>query len=401
VPLTDSVLNDPHPQDPVAATSRPATILQVVPALVTGGVERGTVDVAASIVQGGGNALVASAGGPMVHELERSGARHIALPLDRKTPWAIRRNARLLADLIEAEHVDIVHARSRAPAWSAMMAARRTGRPFVTTFHGVYNFSGRLKHWYNSVMARGDRVIATSDFIAQHIIENYGVDPARIRLIHRGVDVQLLDPRAIKPDRVVALARDWRVPDDMPVIMLPGRVTRWKGHSVLLQALARLGRRDVLCLIVGPEDSKDRYRRELESLVESLGLAGLVRFVGICRDMPSAYMLADVVVSASTDAEGFGRIAAEASAMGRPVVATDHGGARETVVPGETGWLVPPADAEALAAALGEALALPPHEREALSLRAQAHIRASFTKDRMCAATLALYAEILQGLPPA
>jgi glycosyltransferase involved in cell wall biosynthesis len=401
VPLTDSVLNDPHPQETAASATRPATILQVVPALVTGGVERGTVDVAAAIVQGGGSALVASAGGPMVHELERAGARHIALPLDKKTPWAIRRNARLLAELIEAEHVDIVHARSRAPAWSALMAARRTGRPFVTTFHGVYNFSGRLKHWYNSVMARGDRVIATSDFIAQHIIDNYGIDPARIRLIHRGVDVQLLDPRAVKPDRVVALARQWRVPDGVPVIMLPGRVTRWKGHSVLLHALAQLGRRDLLCLIVGPEDAKDRYRRELESLVESLGLAGLVRFVGICRDMPSAYMLADVVVSASTDAEGFGRIAAEASAMGRPVVATDHGGARETVVPGETGWLVPPADAEALAAALGEALALSARERDALSLRAQAHIRASFTKDRMCDATLALYAEILQGLPAA
>jgi glycosyltransferase involved in cell wall biosynthesis len=401
MPLTDSVLNDPYPEEQVAAASRPATILQVVPALVTGGVERGTVDVAAAIVQGGGNALVASAGGPMVHELERAGARHFALPLDKKTPWAIRRNASLLAGLIATEHVDIVHARSRAPAWSALMAARRTGRPFVTTFHGVYNFSGRLKHWYNSVMARGDRIIATSDFIARHIIENYGVDPARIRLIHRGVDVHLLDPRAVKPDRVVALARDWRVPDGVPVIMLPGRVTRWKGHGVLLQALARLGRRDLLCLIVGPEDSKDRYRRELESLVESLGLAGLVRFVGICRDMPSAYMLADVVVSASTDAEGFGRIAAEASAMGRPVVATDHGGARETVVPGETGWLVPPGDDAALAAALGEALGLHSSEREALSLRAQAHIRASFTKDRMCAATLALYAEILQGLPPA
>ena len=401
MPLTDSVLNDPHPSEPVAAAVRPATILQVVPALVAGGVERGTVDVAAAIVQGGGQALVASAGGPMVHELERAGARHITLSLDKKTPWAIRRNAKLLQALIEEEHVDIVHARSRAPAWSALMASRRTGRPFVTTFHGVYNFSGRLKQWYNSVMARGDRVIATSDYIAQHIIENYGVDPARIRLIHRGVDVAAFDPRAVKPDRVIALAREWRVPDGVPVIMLPGRVTRWKGHQVLLHALARLGRRDILCLIVGPEDRKGRYRRELEGQVEALGLAGLVRFVGLCRDMASAYMLADVVVSASTDAEGFGRIAAEASAMGRPVVATDHGGARETIVPGETGWLVAPGDADALADALGQALALLSREREVLGLRAQAHIRARFTKDSMCAATLALYAEILQGLPPA
>ena len=398
---TDLALNEALSQDPLAADARPATILQVVPALVAGGVERGTVDVAAAIVQGGGNAIVASAGGPMVHELERAGARHITLPLAAKMPWSIRRNARLLEDLIRAENVDIVHARSRAPAWSALRAARRTARPFITTFHGVYNFNSRLKHWYNSVMARGDRVIATSHYIAQHIIENYGVDPSRIRLIHRGVDVQMLDPRAVKPERVIALARDWRLPDGVPVIMLPGRVTRWKGHRVLLQALARLGRRDVICLIVGPEDKRSRYRRELEALVAALGLNGLVRFVGMCRDMPSAYMLADVVVSASTDAEGFGRIAAEASAMGRPVVATDHGGARETVIPGETGWLVPPADIEALAAALGQALSLLPREREALGTRAQTHIRAHFTKDRMCAATLALYAEILAGLPPA
>jgi glycosyltransferase involved in cell wall biosynthesis len=399
--ITDIELTDPSRSRPSATPTRPATILQVVPALVTGGVERGTVDVAAAIVQGGGIALVASAGGPMVHELERAGARHITLPLDRKMPWSIHRNARLLADLIEAERVDIVHARSRAPAWSALRAARHTGRPFVTTFHGVYNFEGRLKHWYNSVMARGDRVIATSDYIAQHIVDNYDVPPERIRLIPRGVDVTVLDPRAVKHDRVIALARAWRLPDGLPVIMLPGRVTRWKGHRVLLQALARLDRRDVICLIVGPEDKRGRYRRELEMLVGTLGLNGLVRFVGTCRDMPSAYMLADVVVSASTDAEGFGRIAAEASAMGRPVIATDHGGARETVVPGETGWLVPPGDAEALAAALDEALALASWERETLGARAQAHIRSRFTKESMCAATLALYGEILAGLPAA
>jgi glycosyltransferase involved in cell wall biosynthesis len=346
-------------------------------------------------VQAGGTALVASAGGPMVRELERLGARHLSLPLDRKTPWAIRGNRRKLMALIEEHQVDIVHARSRAPAWSALGAARLTGRRFVTTFHGTYNFRSPLKHKYNAIMTKGDRVIAISEFIARHIQDNYEIDPARLRVIPRGIDFQPFDPGRVRAHRLAALASAWRLPDGVPVVMLPGRLTRWKGHAVLIQAIHRLARHDVVCVLVGDDQGRDPYRRELENLASALDVSARLRIVGDCRDMPAAYMLADVVVSASTDPEAFGRVAVEASAMGRPVVATDHGGSRETVRPGETGWLVPPGDSAALAQAIDTVLQLSADERVALGTRAHDFVAERFSKARMCAATLRVYGELL------
>jgi len=382
------------------APARPPKILQILPALATGGVERGTVDIAAALAAAHCDAVVASAGGPMVHELERAGGRHITLPLATKSPWAIWRNAAKLAELIRREQVDIVHARSRAPAWSAYLAAKRTGRPFVTTFHGTYNFKGGLKRWYNSIMARGEPVIAISEFIARHVIDTYHVPPERVRVIPRGVDLASFDPAQVHQQRIIALAQSWRLQDGAPVIMLPGRVTRWKGHAVLLWALQRLGRREVQCVFVGSDQGREAYRQELDGLVRDLELDGLVRFVGDCRDMPAAYMLADVVVSASTDPEAFGRVAAEAGAMGRPVIATDHGGARETVLPGKSGWLVRPGDSGALAEALAQALDLDLDQRQALGLAAQEHVRGHFSRTGMCDATLAVYDEVLARIHP-
>ncbi|MBI3516504.1 MAG: glycosyltransferase family 4 protein [Proteobacteria bacterium] len=392
---TDEPGTTAPPRDP--ATSRPAVIMQVLPALVTGGVERGTLDVAAAIVQAGGTALVASAGGPMVRELERLGARHVTLPLDRKAPWAILGNRRRLAALIVAEQVDIVHARSRAPAWSALGAARRTGRAFVTTFHGTYNFRSPWKRWYNAIMAKGDRVIAISEFIGQHIRENYAIDPAHLRVIPRGIDVVAFDPAKVTAERLAALSSAWRLPDGAPVVMLPGRLARWKGHATVITAVHRVARSDVVCVLVGGDHGRRGYRRELESLAQSLGITNRLRIVGDCRDMPAAYMLADVVVSASTDPEAFGRITAEASAMGRAVVATDHGGSRETIQPGTTGWLVPPGDSAALARAIDTVLNLSAVERVTLGARARAFVEERFSKARMCAATLQVYAELLDG----
>ena len=196
---------------------------------------------------------------------------------------------------------------------------------------------------------------------------------------------------------MIQLSQQWRLPDGLPVVLLPGRLTRWKGQTVLIEALARLQRDDFVALLVGDEQGRHGYRDELMELIQKRGLGAVVRLVGECRDMPAAYMLADVVVSASTDPEAFGRVAAEAQAMGRPVIATDHGGARETVLPGETGWLVPPGDAGALAGALAEALALEAPTRAAVAEVARAHILANFTVERMCEATLGVYAEILQS----
>lgn len=371
-------------------------ILQIVPAMQHGGVERGTVEVAEALVHAGARAVVASEGGQMVRELERCGAEHVELPLASKNPMTIRQNTRRLVKLIKALRPDIVHARSRAPAWSALFATQETGTPFVTTFHNAYSIGNPLKLKYNAVMAKGDRVIAISQFVAEHVATRYDVGEDRLRVIPRGVDTTRFDSAVTSPSRVIALAQQWRIPDDMPVIMLPGRLSRWKGHTVLIEALAKLGRKDVRCLIVGDETDSDRYKAELEKLTAKLNLQPVVHMVGHCRDMPAAYTLCDVVVSASTSPEGFGRVMAEAGALGVPVIATDHGAAPEIVLPGETGWLVKPGDPDALARALKDALSLDTTARERLSRRAKQHVRRNFTKDLMCTRTLQVYNELLQ-----
>lgn len=384
----------------VTGEGRLATVLQVLPAMgAGGGVERGTVEIASAVVQAGGRALVASAGGPLVHDLARVGAEHVELPMDSKNPVTMWRNVDRLAQVIHAEKVDIVHARSRAPAWSARAAAKRTGAHFVTTFHGTYGAGNHLKRVYNSVMTRGERVIAISQFIAGHIRQLYGVPSNKIRVIHRGVDLERFDPAKVTAQRVVNLATDWMLPDGMSVIMLPGRLTRWKGQPVVIDALSRLKRRDIRCLLVGGDQGREDYRAELESMIADRNLNEVVRLVDHCDDMPAAYMLTDVVISASTDPEAFGRVVAEAQALGRPVIATDHGGAKETVIPGETGWLVPPGDADALAAAIEKVLALDSAQRSTLAGKAIANVRDNFSKDTMCAKTLDVYDEVL-GIRP-
>jgi glycosyltransferase involved in cell wall biosynthesis len=367
----------------------------VLPALVTGGVERGTVEIAAALARAGWRSLVASSGGPMVHEIERAGGKHFTLPLASKNPITMRRNAARLADLVRAETVDLIHARSRAPAWSAYWAASRLKIPFVTTMHSTYGGETGLKHRYNSVMSRGVRVIAISDFVAEHAMRVYGVGADRLRVIPRGVDLTRFDPDAIHASRLVALAREWRIEDGVPIVLLPGRLTRWKGHMELLAAVARLGSRDLQVILVGDDRQKPAYRRQIVEEVAALGLSGKVKMVGDCRDMPAAYMLADVVVSPSVEPEGFGRVAIEAQAMGRPTIASDHGGSRETVIPGETGWLTPPGDVEALALALAAALALGPAERLELGRRSRDNAASRFDHRRMEVSTLGVYTEIL------
>jgi len=380
---------------------RPATILQVLPRLQSGGVERTAVDVAAALVAAGCRAIVVSAGGQMVHELTRVGAEHIQMPVDSKSPWRIWRNISRLADLIRAESVDIVHARSRAPAWSSYFAARRTARPFVTTvaFNSVYRKVSKLKKLYNSIMSRGDLVIANSNYTAGHVRENYGVPDVRLRVIPRGINLDIFDPAAVSPERIIQLAQAWRLDAGVPVVMMPSRITRAKGHATLIKAMAQVARPGVQCLMVGTDGGKEDLRRELETLATECGVGGMVRFVGDCRDMAAAYMLADVVVSASSEPESFGRTLVEAAAMGRVVVATDHGGARETVIDGESGWLVPPEDVQEMANALRAALVLPAAVRSAMGAKAQARARILYAKEAMTGATLAVYNELLAGRP--
>ena len=379
---------------PAPLKGRPPAVLQIVPRLVSGGAERGTVELAGALVAAGWTSYVASGGGPLERDVARSGATHLTLPLASKNPLRMRRNATALAELIRHLGIDIVHARSRAPAWSAWSAASTTGRHFVTTFHNAYDAGASLKRWYNSVMARGERVIAISQFVADHASQIYGIGPDRLRTIPRGVDLDIFDPSRVGAERIVSLAGQWRLPDGVPVVMLPGRLTRWKGGLDFIAAIAALGRHDICCVLVGPEQHRG-FRRELQASIERSELTGLFRIVEECRDMPAAYMLADVVVSASSDPEGFGRVVVEAQAMGRPVVATAHGGSCETIVPGITGWLVPPRDPAVLAVAIREALALGEEERRYFARRAMAHVAGRYTRQAMCARTIEVYEELL------
>ncbi len=375
---------------------KPPVIMQVLPELGPGGAEQGCIDIAAELVRAGARALVVSHGGPRVHEIARAGGTHIDLPVHSKNPLVMMRNVKKLKKLIADHDVDIVHARSRAPAWSAYRACRGGPARFMTTCHAPYNIANDAKRFYNSSIARGERVIAISQHVAGYLEHNYRLDPARIRVVHRGIALEKFHPTAVTPERLIKLARDWRVPDGAGIIMLPGRLTRWKGHHVLIEAIAQLGREDVFCVLIGSDQGRTGYRQELIDTIHNKGLEGKVRIIDHCNDMPAAYMLATIVVSASTDPEGFGRVPVEAQAMGRPVIATDHGGAQETIVRGETGWLVPPGDAHTMARALGEALTLDPTQRAILATRAMAHIARHFTREIMADKTLNVYAELLE-----
>jgi len=389
--------SEPHEQpsggEPAGAYP---VVLQVLPAMGGGGVERGTVEMASAIVQAGGGALVASSGGMHVPSVERAGGRHFTLPLDSKSPRRIFANAGHLARLIRAERVDIVHARSRAPAWSARIAARRTGAKFVTTYHGAYNEDVWLKRRYNAVMASGDLVIAISNFIANLIVERHRIDPAKIRVIPRGVDPSIFDPERVTAGRIGRLHRAWRLTDGQPVVLLPGRITSWKGQRVLIEALARMTHQDVCAVLVGDDQGRTAYVAELTRLAQRLGVADRVRLVGHCDDMPAAFRLADVVVNASTDPEAFGRVVIEGQSMARPVIAANHGGAAETISHDVTGWHVPPGDADALAAALDFVLSLSQDARAEVGAVARANVAAHYTVQAMQDATIAVYRELLE-----
>ncbi|MGD1876471.1 MAG: glycosyltransferase family 4 protein [Kiloniellaceae bacterium] len=380
-----------------AAAGDGPVVLQLIPSLVPGGAERGTIEIAAALVADGGTAIVASEGGPMENDLRRAGALHLKLPAASKNPIVMYRNIARIEQIIAAYNVGIVHVRSRAPAWSARMACQRSGAHFITTFHAPYNFTNALKKRYNQVMAEGERVIAISEFIAAHVRENYNLDPARLRVIRRGIDTVRFDPDRVSAERMIQLSTRWRLPDGVPLILMPGRLSRWKGQTVLLEALSHLGDLDYRCVMVGSDQGRTAYRRELETLIARYGLGGKASIMDECNDMPAAYMLSDVVVSPSTDPEGFGRTVGEAQAMGRPVVASDHGGAREQVIDGRTGFLFPNGDAQALAAGLRKALSLAPDVRARLHDDAIHRVRHDFSKDQMCARTLAVYREILRA----
>jgi glycosyltransferase involved in cell wall biosynthesis len=386
---------------PVPPDSNKPAILQIIPALETGGAERSALDVAAALVREGFAPLVASNGGRMEKELAESGGELIRVNAASKSPRIMLSNALLLRDLIRKRNVKLIHARSRAPAWSALMAANTAGIPFVTTYHGIYNAGNPLKRFYNSVMVRADAVIANSQWTADHILREYRKSPKRLMVIPRGIDPTHFDPASIPPDNTTAMRKAWGVTDDDFVILLPGRLTRWKGQGVLINALAALKSRGELgrvrAILAGDAQGRDDYEKELRGGIEQAGLSDHVLIVGHVSDMPTAYAASDVVVSASTDPEAFGRVAAEASAMAKPVIAADHGGARETVLTNVSGLLVPPGDPEAMASALERIIATPPHGRVNMGMAGRSHIIRNYSRERMCNETIELYRSLISA----
>jgi glycosyltransferase involved in cell wall biosynthesis len=376
---------------------RAPVILQVLPALNAGGVEQGVIDLNAAIVKAGGKSVVISSGGSRVHEIAKGGGTHIQLPVQSKNPLTVASNIRRLRKVIREYNVDVVHACSRAPAWSAARAVQGTSAHLVTSCHAAHALGGVLKRLYNSSITKGERVIAVSHFLADYLEQNYKTDPNIIRVIHRGVAIEKFHPNSVTPERLIRLSKEMRIPEGAAVILVPGRLSRVKGHMFLLDALEKLQRKDVFCLFLGSDIGNENYRRELDSYIASKELGSQVRIVPGSDDMPAAYMMATVVAAPSLVPEGFGRVPVEAQAMGRPVVATDHGGMRETIVRDETGWLVEPGNAAELATALQEALSLDARNRAALATRAMSHVAAHFTNEQMCQGTLDVYAELLEG----
>ncbi|HEY8564245.1 MAG TPA: glycosyltransferase family 4 protein [Beijerinckiaceae bacterium] len=381
------------------------TVLQIIPELEAGGAERTAVDVAAGLANLGARALVATEGGRLVGELQAKGGIWIPFPARTKNPFAMTLNVRRLARLCVKEKVSLLHARSRAPAWVALGAARALDLPFVTTFHGSYSGRSSVKVLYNSVMARGDVVIANSHYTASLIRSLYPQAGERIRVIHRGTDLSAFSPASVDPGRVEALRRSWGVAPHERVVLLAARLTGWKGQKVLIEAAARLrdqGLRDIAFVLAGDAQGRDAYVRDLDQLIAARSLAGIVHRVGHCTDMPAAFLAASVVTVPSTEPEAFGRSAVEAQAMGAPVVVSDLGAVPETVLsppdhpPGErTGWRVPPGDAEALANAIAATLALGASARDALSTRARRHVETHFSLERMVTDTLEVYVALM------
>lgn len=401
-----------HPGAPLSlpSTERHAlagrTILQIIPELEAGGAERTAVDIAKGLTDAGARALVATEGGRLVAELQAKGGIWLPFPAASKNPLSMALNVRKLVRLCREEGVELVHARSRAPAWVAWAATRRLKLPFVTTYHGSYASRSTVKTLYNSVMARGDVVIANSGYTAELILAKHPFAAGKLRVVNRGTDFSAFAPSVVLPERVQALRQAWGVEAHQRLVLLPGRLTGWKGQRVLIEAARILrdgGDTETAFILAGDPQGRDGYVRELDQSIASAGLEGRVKRVGHCADMPAALLAASVVTMPSTEPEAFGRVAVEAQAMGAPVVVSDLGAVPETVLappqvtPAErTGWRVPPGDAQALAEGLREALSLRPSTRDALAQRARRHVERHFSLEAMVSETLDVYCALLE-----
>ena len=385
----------------VKGTENKPVVLQVLPELEMGGVEIGTVEIAGGLQKKGIKNFVASQGGRLVYDLEKIKVEHLTLPLKTKNIFKMRKNADKLAQFIREKGINIVHARSRAPAWSAYWAAKKAGVHFMTTFHGTYGLGPwGLKKLYNRVMTYGERVIAISEHIKRHILANYKISEDKIRLVHRCVNTEKFSPETVTPERMINTVRDYNIPDDKKVLLLGGRITRWKGQHLLVEALSKVKNQNYYCIIAGDEQGREDYVKELKGLIAKYKLEDRVAIFGKVLDMPALMMVSNVILSTAIEPEAFGRIAIEGQAMGKIVVASNHGGSLDSVIDGKTGRLFYNNNAASLAEAIDWALSLSEGEEEKIAKAAVKNVKDNFTKEIMCAKTIKVYEELMASDKP-
>lgn len=365
------------------------TVLQVAPRLESGGVEQATLDVNRALVKAGARSVVVSEGGQLEGRLKADGGTLVRARVASKNPLTVLRNANRLARIAQEHSADVIHVRSRAPALSALMAARQTGLPIVATYHGIYSARNRLKRTYNSLMTRSDLVVANSEYTRSHVLSEHNVDPRKVVLVPEAVDADRFDPGAVERNRIAAMRRAWGIApgDDRKVILLPGRLTGWKGQRLLIEAAPP----DATIILAGDDQGRVNYRAELESMIAARGLSATVRIVGEVEDMAAAYLAADVVCTPSLEAESFGRTAVEAQMMGRPVWASDLGASKETVDPTSGGGLVPPGDVPRWAEALANICKTPTETLREMGRRSADRVRRLYSFEAMFDATLGVY----------
>ncbi|MEP6343678.1 MAG: glycosyltransferase family 4 protein [Maricaulaceae bacterium] len=376
-------------------------VLQLTPELNAGGVERTTLEVAEALIAAGHRAHVVSAGGRMEGELTQMGAQLHRMDIGSKNILTYGQRVRALKTIIKEHKIDIVHARSRAPAWPARAAAKAMGVPFLATYHGIYNANSALKRGYNAVMTKGALTIANSNMTKAHIIKEHKLDADKIVVIQRGVDLTQFDPAKIKANDITATRKSWGAKADETLLLLPGRLTTWKGQAVAIKALAQLQNLKVKLVIMGDAQGRDAYVDGLKKLVARFGLEARCTFADHNLNMPLMIAASDMVLSTSIEPEAFGRVAVEAQAMGKPILASAHGGSLETVLDGQTGLLVSPNDPQALASAINTALTSTKGHTPRTNLSeynpnfARTHVTENFSKTSLQVKTLAVYDRLL------
>ena len=372
------------------------SIIQVLPALNQGGVERGTIEIATALQRAGIPNYVISSGGKMVPELTKIGVEHITLPVATKNPMKLWLNAGKMAKIFKEKNAGLIHVRSRAPAWSVKWASQKTGVPFIASFHGIYGIKPAIKKLYNRVMLQGQKVIAVSNFVKKHLMDEYGVPEEKIVVIHRGADIGLFNPDKITQDKIQTFLTTHDIPLDKPIVSLVGRLTRMKGQSVMLEAVRQMKHKEITILLVGGNPKGD-YDKELQEELADLPDETIVKIFAVPgKEMPLVYAASDIFVQPSLIPESFGRSIAEAQSMKRVVIAAAHGGACELIEDKKTGFLTPVGDAKELAKMIDKVLDITPEERNEIGETACEFVHQNFTIQKMCEKTLALYREFLK-----